>query len=103
MPNVVGVVGFKTLGKFQCFSECDWFRGILYRHMNFRSGDGFLFWVTVNKMGEAKKDPYAGDSSQSVTLDLSQYGDPYDRFSVFTHTKNRDLALLQPPELRKPS
>lgn len=63
----------------------DWFKGVLYQHMNFRSGDGFLFWVTVSKMGEAKKDPYAwtkGDSTQKVTLDLSQIGEPYE--SVIT-------------------
>ena len=74
----------------------DWFRGILYRHMNFRSGDGFLFWVTVNKMGEAKKDPYAwtkGDSSQSVTLDLSQYGDPYESVVTLVGSNFSDVLI----------
>ena len=74
----------------------DWFRGVLYRHMNFRSGDGFLFWITVNEMGEAMTDAYAwtkADSTQLVTLDLSQNGEPYESVITLVGSNFSDVLI----------
>jgi Ca2+-binding RTX toxin-like protein len=74
----------------------DWFRGVLYKHLNFRSGDGFLFWVTVNEKGEAMTDPYAwtkGDSTHSVTLDLSQEGEPYESVITLVGSNFSDVLI----------
>ena len=74
----------------------DWFRGVLYRHMNFRSGDGFLFWITVNEMGEAMTDAYAwtkADSTQLVTLDLSQNGEPYENVITLVGSNFSDVLI----------
>ena len=74
----------------------DWFRGVLYQHMNFRSGDGFLFWITVSEIGEAMTDPYAwtkGDSLQGVTLDLSQNGEPYESVITLVGSNFSDVLI----------
>lgn len=72
----------------------DWFRGVLYQHMNFKSGDGILFWVTVDETGEAMTDPYAwtkADSTKSVTLDLSQDGAPYESIITLVGSNFSDV------------
>lgn len=74
----------------------DWFRGVLYQHMNFRSGDGFLFWITVNEMGEALTDPYAwtkGGSTEGVTLDLSLNGEPYKSVITLVGSNFSDVLI----------
>ena len=74
----------------------NWFVGILYQHMSFKTGDGFLFNITIDESGNAQMVPFAltkSGSDHGETLDVTPTGKPWETVITLMGSDHNDRLL----------
>ena len=74
----------------------NWFVGILYQHMIFKTGDGFLFNVSIDESGNPQMEAFAltkSGSDHGEILDVTMAGKPWETVITLMGSDHDDHLL----------